>query len=235
MPIGKAPDSTSQSANLLKDMTNYEKGEHYLQLSLATLDELASLSEHERLSTSQKASYAEAYRNARTLSEETIRIRNRLSAQKKPFHKFFVNLFIRQSSTKNFYKVSYRNFSSIKRTSDDLNRQLVSKIDALLASGNLGESAQDNEAVNEESLRNVMEDNPAEGISPDENTRSINLDAQKARVAICEEDEENDSTRSPCDIVEGNHSGWSKISIPAHISHTADQPEVFLRTKTPRT
>lgn len=73
MPIAMALDSTSQSANSPmppKGSTNYEKGEHYLRLSLTALDELASWSEHERLSENQKASYAEAFRNARTLSEE---------------------------------------------------------------------------------------------------------------------------------------------------------------------
>lgn len=211
MLIGTASDSTSQSANSsVQLMTDYEKGEHYLRLSLETLDELTSLSEHESLSASQKASYAEACRNGRTLSQETVKIRNRLLTQKKPFRKFLVNLFIRESSTKHFYKVSYRNYSSIRRTSDDLNRQLLSEIDTLITSGILGQSSQGNVAVNEESLHNVVEDNLAEGLSPNENTQGINLDVhteqvQETRVAISEEDEENGSTRSPCDAVEGNH------------------------------
>ncbi|KAG1780962.1 hypothetical protein EV702DRAFT_1276204 [Suillus placidus] len=192
--------------------TNYEKGERFLQLSLKALDELDSLSKNKRLSESQKASYVEAHRNGKILSEETIRIRNKLLTQKKPLRRFLVNLFVRDSSTKHFYKVSYRNYSSIRRTSDDLNRLLVSEIDALLTSGSLGESAQGNEAVNEENLRDVVEDNLAEGRSPNENTQGMNLDVhteqvQETRAVILgEEDEEDGSTRSPCDVVEGNHS-----------------------------
>ncbi|KAG1788475.1 uncharacterized protein HD556DRAFT_1447873 [Suillus plorans] len=168
--------------------TNYEKGEHYLQLTLETLDELASLSEHKCLSENQKASFAEAYRDGRILSQEMIEIRDKLLTQKKSFCKFLVNLFIRQSSTKHFYKVTHENYSSIRRTSDDLNRILVSEIDALLVSGNLRVSAQGNEAVNKESLpRNVVEDNPGR--------REDSL-----------LDEEDGSIRSPCDVVEGNHS-----------------------------
>lgn len=210
MPIAMALDSTSQSANSPmppKGSTNYEKGEHYLRLSLTALDELASWSEHERLSENQKASYAEAFRNARTLSEETEKIRNQLLTQKRSFRKFFVNLFIRESSTKRFYKVSSRNYSTIRRTSDDLNRQLLSEIGTLLTSGHLEQSAQGNEAVNEESLRNVEDDLD---LSPNENTPGIDLEVhtehvQETRVAISE-DEDNDSTRSPCDVVGGNHS-----------------------------
>ncbi|KAG1907624.1 uncharacterized protein F5891DRAFT_1168907, partial [Suillus fuscotomentosus] len=112
--------------------TNYEKGEHYLQLSLETLEELSSLSKDERLSESQKASFDKAYRASKTLSEETIKIRNKLLPPKKSFHKFLINLFIRESRGKRFYKVAYENYSSIRRTSDDLNRTLVSEIGALL-------------------------------------------------------------------------------------------------------
>jgi hypothetical protein len=198
----------SQSANSPtrppKGNTDYEKGEHYLRLSLAVANELDSWSKHTRLSASQKASYAEACRNARTLADETKKIRDQLSTQKRSFRKLLVNLFIRVPSTKRFYKVSYRNYSSIRRTSDDLNRQLLSEIDTLLTSGNLGESAQGNKIVNKKGLHNVVEDNL--GLSPNENTQSINLGVQETQVTICEEDEENDSNSSPCDIVEGNHS-----------------------------
>ncbi|KAG2152793.1 hypothetical protein DEU56DRAFT_776159 [Suillus clintonianus] len=147
-PTSKSSNSPTTIAKLLKGRTNYEKGSHYLQLSLATLNELASLSAHERLSASQKASCAEAYRSGRILSEETIKIRNQLLTQKKSFRKFLVNLFVRESKTKHFYKISYRNYSSIRRTSDDLNRLLLSEIDTILR--NLGESAQCNESVTEE-------------------------------------------------------------------------------------
>lgn len=203
-----SPHSKSRSADLPR--TNFGKGQHYLQLSLKTLDELASLSEHDGLSASQKASYAEACRNSRTLSEETIRIRDQLLTQKKSFRKFLVNLFIRESSTKHFYKVSFRNYSSIRRTSDDLNRLFFSEIDGILTSINLGKPAQGNEAVDEDSRCNVVEDNP--GLSLNENTQGINLEVhskkvQETRVANSREDDEGDvSTRSPCDVVEGSHS-----------------------------
>lgn len=183
--------------------TNYEKGEHYLQLTLETLDELASLSEHECLSENQKASFAEAYRDGRILSQEMIEIRDKLLTQKKSFRKFLVNLFIRESSTKHFYKVAHENYSSIRRTSDDLNRMLVSEIDALLASGNLRVSAQGNEAVNKESLpRNMVEDNPGR--------REDSL-----------LDEEDGSTRSPCDVVEAEGLSSNEDTQDIHLEvHT---------------
>ncbi|KAG2110349.1 uncharacterized protein F5147DRAFT_690262 [Suillus discolor] len=194
--------------------TNYEKGEHYLRLSLETLDELASLSKHECLSENQKTSFDEAYRDGKILSQETIEIRDKLLTQKKSFRKFLVNLFIRQSSTKHFYKVAHENYSSIRRTSDDLNRILISEIDALLVSGNLRLSAQGNEAVNKESLpRSVVEDN----------------------LGWCEDsllDEEDGSTRSPCDVVEGNHSvedlSSNEDTRDIHLDvHTEQGQEVF--------
>lgn len=45
----------------LKGRTHCEKGEHYLQLSLAALKELAGLLEDERLSEKDKAAYNRAY------------------------------------------------------------------------------------------------------------------------------------------------------------------------------
>lgn len=212
VPIPTVLGSTSQSANLPmqpKGKTNYEKGEHFLQLSLETLDELDSLSKQERFSASQKALYAEAHKNGRTLSQETIKIRDKM-LQKKTFRKFLINLFVLESSTKRFYKVAERNYSSIRRTSDDLNRLVLSKIDTLSTSGSPGESVQGNKAVNEESQRNVVEDNLTKGLSPNKNTQDINLGVhtekvQDTRVAISgEENEEDGLTRSPCDVVKGD-------------------------------
>ncbi|KIK37023.1 hypothetical protein CY34DRAFT_479909 [Suillus luteus UH-Slu-Lm8-n1] len=166
--------TTNQMPTLaIRRMSNFDKGEGFLKLSLTTLDELASLSEHEGLSASQKASYAEACRNGRTLSEETIRMRNRLLAQKKSFPKFLVNLFVRESSSKHFYRVSYRNYTSIKRTSDDLNRLWLG-IDEILT--NRGESAQGDAAVDEESLAsaNCRESAQGDEVVDEESLASAN-------------------------------------------------------------
>jgi len=48
----------------LKGRTRQEKGEHYLQLSLMALKELAGLLEDARLSKGEKAAYNEAYRGS---------------------------------------------------------------------------------------------------------------------------------------------------------------------------
>jgi hypothetical protein len=45
----------------LKGRTAQEKGEHYLQLSLNALQELATLLENKRLSEDQRASYYKIY------------------------------------------------------------------------------------------------------------------------------------------------------------------------------
>jgi hypothetical protein len=54
----------------LKGRTHYEKGEHYLQLSLAALKELAGLLEDERLSEKDKTAYNRAYITSRDRYDE---------------------------------------------------------------------------------------------------------------------------------------------------------------------
>ncbi|KAG2030357.1 hypothetical protein BDR03DRAFT_987150 [Suillus americanus] len=98
----------------LKGRTHYEKGEHYLQLLLAALKELAGFLEDKRLSEKDKAAYNRAYITSRDRYDDVKKIRDRVLAQKKSFRKFIGNLFVRESDAKHFHKVSYRNFSSIK-------------------------------------------------------------------------------------------------------------------------
>jgi hypothetical protein len=178
---------------MLKGRTDYEKGEAYLQLSLASLRELASLLENERLSASQKASYVGAYTNSKRLYDETTKIRDQLLQQKKSFRKIIINFFVRDPDARRFHRVSYWSYSSIKSTSDGLNRLLLPDFE---------NSAQGNDSIAEESLRNVVQDNLS-GVILDVHTEQ---EAQETRVAVSgEEDEEDDRTRSPCDdAVEGN-------------------------------
>lgn len=113
----------------LKGRTNHEKGEHYLQLSLSALRELADLLENDRLSPTEKAIYDRAYTTGQRQYDEYAssssqkasliglcrakRIRDQLLEQKKTFRKFFVNLFVR-TDARRFYKVSYETYSSIR-------------------------------------------------------------------------------------------------------------------------
>jgi hypothetical protein len=108
----------------LKGRTAEEKGDHYLQLSLAALKELANLLETPRLSDSDKKAYHKAYINNRAQYDDLVLLRDRLWGQKKSFRRFLVNLFVR-SDAKHFYKITYQNFKTIKRTSEDLARRLL--------------------------------------------------------------------------------------------------------------
>lgn len=180
----------------LKGRTDYEKGEAYLQSSLTSLRELASLLDNERLSASQKASYVGAYTNSKRLYDETTRIRDQLLSQKKSLRKVIINFFIRDPDAKRFHKVAYWSYSSIKSTSDGLNRLLLPEFE------NLGEPAQGNESNTRESPRDVVEDNLS-GANLDVHTEQ---EVQETGVAISgeDDDEEDDRTRSPSDAVEGN-------------------------------
>lgn len=193
----------------LKGRTHYEKGEHYLQLSLAALKELAGLLEDERLSEKDKAAYNRAYITSRDRYDDVKKIRDRVLAQKKSFRKFIVNLFVRESDAKHFHKVSYRNFSSIKSTSEELTRLLLPDKNDIFVSGSPGEPAQDHGDVCEESPRDVVESNiSVRDLPPDETLRGINVDVhteQEAnevfatlnRIAISgEEDREPDDDRT---------------------------------------
>jgi hypothetical protein len=61
--LGLASQYTNSPGTVieLKGRTAEEKGDHYLQLSLAALKELANLLETPRLSDSDKKTYHEAY------------------------------------------------------------------------------------------------------------------------------------------------------------------------------
>ncbi|KAG1880235.1 hypothetical protein C8R48DRAFT_767039 [Suillus tomentosus] len=117
----------------LKGRTAEEKGDHYLQLSLAALTELARLLENPRLSDSDKIAYHKAYIINRAQYDDLIRLRDQLLGQKKSFRQFLINLFIR-SDAKHFYKITYRNFKAIKRTSEDLVRRLLPDMCDILGS-----------------------------------------------------------------------------------------------------
>jgi hypothetical protein len=54
----------------LKGRTPQEKGEHYLQLSLSALEELATLLEDGRLSENQRVSYYDIYETSKTQLDE---------------------------------------------------------------------------------------------------------------------------------------------------------------------
>lgn len=196
IPTPLDPVNSPLPANkTLKGRTDFEKGEAYLQLSLTSLRELASLLENERLSASQKASYVGAYTNSKRLYDETTRIRDELLSQKKSFRKVIINFFVRDPDAKRFHKVAYWSYSSIKSTSDGLNRLLLPEFE------NLGEPAQGNESNTTESPHDVIEDNLS-GAILDVHTEQ---EVQETGVAISgEEDEEDDRTRSPSDAVEGN-------------------------------
>jgi hypothetical protein len=163
----------------LKGRTHYEKGEHYLQLSLAALKELAGLLEDERLSEKDKTAYNRAYITSRDRYDDVKKIRDRVLAQKKSFRKFIVNLFVRESDAKHFHKVSYRNFSSIKRTSEELTRLLLPDKNNIFASGSPSEPAQGHGDVSvcEEDPRDVIESNiSVRDLPPNETLRGINVD-----------------------------------------------------------
>ncbi|KAG2068692.1 hypothetical protein BDR04DRAFT_1119553 [Suillus decipiens] len=109
----------SQYSNLpgtvieLKGRKAEEKGDHYLQLSLAALKELANLLETLCLSDSDKRAYHEAYIINQAQYDDLVCLRDQLLGQKKSFHWFLINLFI-QSDIKHFYKITYWNFKAIK-------------------------------------------------------------------------------------------------------------------------
>lgn len=161
----------------LKGKTNHEKGEHYLQLSLSALRELAYLLDNDRLSPSEKAIYDRAYTTGQHQYDEVIKIRDQLLTQKKTLRKFFVNLFVR-TDARRFYKVSYETFSSIRRTSEDLTRRLLPKT-SILASGNsMEEPVQGHVSVCEENPREVVEGSiPVTDLPPNEILRGITVEA----------------------------------------------------------
>lgn len=173
----------SQFANVpatfiqLKGRTDFEEGELYLQLSLATLRELADLLEHDRLSATDRVTYNRAYAAAKLQYDQAVKLRDQLQAQKKSFRKFIVNLFVRKSDAERFLQVTYRAYAGIKRTSEDLARRLLPEKNDTLVFGNPEESAQGQASVCEENLRDVVEDNLSVADIPQNGTiRGLNVD-----------------------------------------------------------
>lgn len=173
----------SQFANMpatfiqLKGRTNREVGELYLQLSLAALRELADLLEHDRLSASDKVTYNRAYTAGKLQYDQAVKLRDQLQTQKKSFRKFIVKLFVRKSDAERFLQVTYRAYTGIKRTSDDLTRRLLPVKDDTIVFENLEESAQDQASACEESPRDEVEDSfSVTNLPPNETIQGLNVD-----------------------------------------------------------
>jgi hypothetical protein len=169
----------------LKGRTPQEKGEHYLQLSLSALEELATLLEDGRLSENQRVSYYDIYETSKTQLDDMIELRKQLVSRKKSIAKFIINLFVPGSDAKRFHKITYRNFANIRRTSDDLHRLLLPDRNAIFGPR---ESAQGDVSVREESPRDVVEGNRlVKDLPPDEQLGGFTLDVrteQEANKAI---------------------------------------------------
>ncbi|KAG2125997.1 uncharacterized protein EDB93DRAFT_1278755 [Suillus bovinus] len=158
-PLGPAGQFANSPMTVieLKGRTNHEKGEHYLQLSLSALRELADLLENDRLSPTEKAIYNRAYTTGQRQYDEVKRIRDQLLTQKKTFRKFLINLFVR-TDARRFYKVSYETYSSIRRTSEDLTRRLLPDKSVISVSESPGEKPSEGHvSVCEENPREVAE------------------------------------------------------------------------------
>lgn len=184
----------------LKGRTAEEKGDHYLQLSLAALKELADLLESPRLSHDDKKAYHEAYIINRAQYDDLVRLRDQLLGQKKSLRRSLVNLFVR-SDAKHFYKITYRNFKAIKRTSEDIVRSLLpNTLEALSSRG----PAAGDISVCEESPRDVVDGNISlRDLPPNETLKGISVDvhtepeanealATLNRIAIAGEDDDDD-------------------------------------------
>ncbi|KAG2141278.1 hypothetical protein DEU56DRAFT_796059 [Suillus clintonianus] len=217
-PLGHASQFANSPMTVieLKGRKNHEKGEHYLQLSLTALRELANLLENDRLSAADQATYNRAYTVGQRQYDEARNIRDQLLTQKKTFRKFIVNLFYRrgESDAHRFYKVSYEAYSSIRRTSEDLARRLLPNKSDILTSGSPGESAQGDISVCEESPCEVVEGSfSVNDLPPDETIRGINVEVHgeqeeqeafetfnriaKSQQADEEDDDDDDQTIKP--------------------------------------
>lgn len=194
----------------LKGRTDEEKGHHYLQLSLTALKELATLLEDQRLSTSQKAVYYEAYNSNIDSYDDMVLLRDRILAQKKSFRKFIINLFVRETDVQRYHKITFRNYSAIKRTSDDLTRRLLPNKNDVL--GSLNGSIQGQTTVCEESPHDVVEGGlPVTDLPPNETIRGVHVDVhgeqeeqevfetliRLAQFGKADEDEDDDRTIRP--------------------------------------
>ncbi|KAG2747290.1 hypothetical protein P692DRAFT_20806291 [Suillus brevipes Sb2] len=184
----------------VKGRTAEEKGDHYLQLSLAALKELADLLESPCLSDDDKKAYHKAYIINRAQYDDLIRLRDQLAGQKKSLRRSLVNLFVR-SDAKHFYKITYRNFKAIKRTSEDIIRSLLPNTLNIPASG---PAAAGDISVCEESPREVVDGNISlRDLPPNETLEGISIDvhtdteanealATLNRIAIAGEDDDDD-------------------------------------------
>ncbi|KAG1726315.1 hypothetical protein EDB19DRAFT_1753036 [Suillus lakei] len=209
-PLGPASQFANSPMTVVevKGQNNYEKGEHFLQLSLSALRELADLLESDRLSAADKAIYDEAYTTGQRQYDEVKTIRDRLWAQKKTFRRFLVNLFVPTSDARRFVKVSYDTYSSIRRTSEEVRRLTLPNKGNILAFGSSGKSAQGHVSVCEENPREVEESNlSVTDLPPDDTIRGITVEVhdeqeeQEAcealnRIAKCREADEDDDDGS---------------------------------------
>ncbi|KAG1719254.1 uncharacterized protein EDB91DRAFT_1181749 [Suillus paluster] len=195
----------------LKGRTDREKGEHYLQLSLSALKDLADLVEDGRLSAHEREKYNRDYLISRDRYDDLVGLRDRLLAQKKSFRRFLVNLFVRESDARRFYKVTYESYATIRRTSEGLVRRLLLDKNDISASGSPRGSAQGDVSVCEESPPDIVEGNMSvKDLPPNETLRGINVDVDNeqeeqeafailnriARSGEADEDEDEDDDRT---------------------------------------
>lgn len=173
-PASGFTNSPGMTVIELKGRTAEEKGHHYLQLSLTALKELATLLEDQRLSTSEKAVYHEAYKSNIDSYDDMVQLRDRILAQKKSFRKFIINLFVRETDVQRYHKITYRNYSAIKRTSDDLSIRLLKKHNV---SASPGGPTQGQATTCDESPHDVVEGGlPVTDLLPNETIRGIHID-----------------------------------------------------------
>lgn len=197
----------------LKGKTDHEKGEHYLQLSLSALRELAYLLDNNHLSQSEKDIYDRAYTTGQHQYDEVKKIRDQLLTQKKTLRRFFVNLFVR-TDARRFYKVSYETFSSIRRTSEDLTRRMLPTKNVSGSGSSMEEPVQGHVSVCEENPREAVAGSiPVTDLPPSEILRGITVEAhneeeeqevfatlnqiKNSREVNEEEDDDDDRTIRP--------------------------------------
>ncbi|KAG1764833.1 hypothetical protein EDD22DRAFT_437399 [Suillus occidentalis] len=226
--------TTVQTANLpatfiqLKGGTDRDEGDLYLQLSLAALRELADLLEHDRLSPADKANYNRAYTAGKLQYDQAVKLRDELQTRKTFFRKFIIKLFVRKSDAERFLQVTYRAYTGIKRTSDDLARRLLpEKVDDTPVFGNPETSAQGQAPVCEESPRDVVEGSlSVADLPPNETIRGLNVDVHNeqeeqevfalfGRIARARETDEEDADDDDDDATIRPSSSQSRAPSPS--------------------
>lgn len=176
-PASQLPKNSVVTHVQVNGGRDFEQGEIYLQLSLATLQELADLLEHDRLSPDDKATYNQAYSAGKEQYDQAVELRDQLQTRKTFFRKFIVKLFVRKSDAERFLQVTYRAYTGIRRTSDDLVRRLLPENVDTLVFGNPEASAQGQASVCEESPRDVVESSlSVADLPPNETIRGLNVD-----------------------------------------------------------